>query len=74
MRSTLIPITILFYSLILLGCDKDKRVTPPEPRPEGWIAFGLDNVRINRLVLAGDWLYACANKDGLYRIHHPASV
>lgn len=40
---------------------------------EGWIALGLDDVQVNRLVLAGDWLYACASKDGLYRIKHPAN-
>ncbi|MFQ6115606.1 MAG: WD40/YVTN/BNR-like repeat-containing protein [bacterium] len=62
-----------FLILILLGCEHDKVVTPPEPRPEGWISLGLEDKTINRLVLTRDWLYACANKDGLFRVKHPPS-
>ncbi|MFQ5770454.1 MAG: hypothetical protein ACE5HX_07960 [bacterium] len=72
MKRILIPI-ILFYFLLFWGCEHERNITPPELRPEGWIALGLDNVQVNRLELVGDWLYACANKDGLYRIHHPAN-
>jgi photosystem II stability/assembly factor-like uncharacterized protein len=62
---------LLSCFLIFGGCEHDKIITPP--RPEGWIALELSNVQVNRLVLSGDWLYACANKGGLYRIKHPAN-
>lgn len=66
--------TFLFSVLLYSGCDDNKpTVLPPEPRLEGWIALGLADKTINRLVIAGDWLYACAARDGLYRIKHPAS-
>lgn len=61
----------ILLSLILLGCEHDAIVTPPEPRPEGWVSLGLEDKTVNRLVLAGDWLYACAGKDGLYRLKYP---
>lgn len=63
----------LLVSLIFLGCEHDSIVTPPEPRPEGWVSLGLEDKTVNRLVLAENWLFACAGKDGLYRIKHPAS-
>lgn len=64
---------ILLCTFFSFRCDHDKFVSPPQPRPEGWISLGLADKTINRLVLTGDWLYACANKDGLFRIKHPAN-
>ncbi|MFQ5652719.1 MAG: WD40/YVTN/BNR-like repeat-containing protein [bacterium] len=70
----LILTTFLFSILLCSGCDDNKPTEPlPEPRPEGWIALGLADKTINRLVIAGEWLYACAARDGLYRIKHPAN-
>ncbi len=63
----------LFSVLHCLGCDGDRPVAPSEPRPEGWQNIGLADKRINRLVLVDGWLYACANKDGLYRMPRPGS-
>lgn len=63
---------LLFCLLIILGCEHEKILTPP--RPEGWIALGLSNVSVNRLVLSGDWLYACAGKDGLFRTKRSAAT
>lgn len=74
-----ILLSMLLFITLLIGCKSDKAVGPPpkdnpEPRPTGWITLGLEDKRINRLVLAGEWLYACANKDGLFRIKHPAQL
>lgn len=58
--------------IIFLGCTGNSSM-PPEPRPEGWRALGLEEKIITRLVLSGEWLYACAAADGLFRIKHPAT-
>jgi len=70
----LIIILSIIFTLIV-GCEKDGVIVQPspEPRPEGWVALGLADKETNRLALEGDFLYACAGKDGLYRKNHPAS-
>ncbi|MDZ7319991.1 MAG: hypothetical protein ONB11_12595 [candidate division KSB1 bacterium] len=56
---------------MLLSCQRGKEITRPEqPRPQGWIAMGLENLQVNRIKVIGDWVYACTRQNGLLRSPH----
>ena len=70
-RITKISFCVILITLLLFnlpGCASDAGMEP-EPRPEGWVFMGLADKEIHRVRLFGDYLYACANRDGLYRIN-----
>jgi len=52
----------------LFSCKGNSTGPAPQPRPEGWIFMGLADKHIERVRLFGDYLYACAHVDGLWRI------
>ena len=58
----------LFISLLFMQCSEDDyNQTQPEPAPLTWTwnQVGLDGLKVNRLVLVENKLYAVTN-DGLY--------
>ncbi len=65
---------LLFLIVSTLACGYIMKPPDGDSRPEGWMPLGLRDVGVNRLVLSDGWLYACAGKDGLYRIKHPANA
>jgi hypothetical protein len=65
---------VLGFSLFIIGlamllsCQREKETTgPEEPRPQGWIAMGLQNLQVNRIKVIGDWVYTCTRVSGLLR-------
>jgi hypothetical protein len=59
---------VMLFLFRVLGCDGDSGMKP-RPRPEGWVFMGLADKEVRRVRLFGDYLYACAARDGLYRIN-----
>jgi hypothetical protein len=58
----------MIWLFMLLSCQREKEITrPEEPRPQGWIAMGLENLQVNRIKVIGDWVYACTRVSGLLR-------
>ncbi len=56
------------WLLMFFSCQREKEITgPEEPRPQGWIAMGLENIEVNRIKVIGDWVYACTRQNGLLR-------
>jgi photosystem II stability/assembly factor-like uncharacterized protein len=59
------PILLLGCLVLLSACGEDKPTTPPQ---RGWYPLGLEGSQVNRLELHDPYLYACASKDGLFRV------
>nr|NIW79962.1 hypothetical protein [Calditrichia bacterium] len=68
LKVTLSTIFVMIFLLRVLGCNGNSGMEP-QPRPEGWVFMGLADKEVRRVRLFGDYLYACAARDGLYRIH-----
>ncbi len=65
----------MIWLFMLLSCQREKEITgPEEPRAQGWIAMGLQNLEINRIKVIGDWVYACTRQNGLLRSPHKATA
>jgi hypothetical protein len=63
-----------FSFLIFLSYYSCKRNTPvdddEEKLPPGtWQSLGLENKLVSKLILDGNYLYACAGKDGLFELN-----
>lgn len=54
--------------VILISFDMGCKHSTDALRAENWQLLGLEGKLVSRLVLAGDYLYACAGKDGLFRL------
>lgn len=59
---------LLLILAIVAACDKDAPVEPPFSFGE-WESLGLPGKLVAELVLDGNYLYACACKDGLFRLN-----
>ncbi|NIW99686.1 MAG: hypothetical protein GWN13_15840 [Phycisphaerae bacterium] len=68
LKAMLSTTLVIIFLLRVLGCDGDSGMEP-QPRPEGWVFMGLADKEVRRVRLFGDYLYACAARDGLYRIN-----
>jgi len=55
----------LLALLTMQSCEKKLGTEPEEPQ---WELLGQDGLIINQLLLAGDYLYSCAGRDGLFRL------
>lgn len=53
---------------ILIGFSMGCKHSTDALRPDNWQLLGLEEKLVSRLVLAGDYLYACAGRDGLFRL------
>lgn len=60
------PMRLVLAILLLHMSCKDHGVTPAVPN---WEPLGLEGKLVSELKLIDDYLYACAGRDGLYRIH-----
>jgi hypothetical protein len=65
---------MLFLILLLLfNCKKNSSGISTQNQIGEWQSLGLEDKLVNDLVLINDYLYACAGKDGLYRLNRHTS-
>jgi len=67
------PKSTLFFSLFalifVLACKHEAgHILPPEQTGPTWKFLGLSGKEVVRLVIAEPYLYACARRDGLWRL------
>jgi len=67
------PKSTLFFSLFalifVLACKHEtNHILPPEQTGPTWKFLGLSGKEVVRLVIAEPYLYACARRDGLWRL------
>ncbi|KAA3658205.1 MAG: hypothetical protein DWQ10_11640 [Calditrichaeota bacterium] len=65
----------VFYLLLILflmvSSCKDSGTKPPD-YPVEWTFLGLEGMLIDKLVLSKGKLYACAGREGLFRLNNPS--
>ncbi|KAA3610663.1 MAG: hypothetical protein DWQ05_21845 [Calditrichaeota bacterium] len=64
-------IYLLHLLFLFTSSCKDSSTGPPD-RPIEWSFLGLDGIHLERLVLSEGKLYACAGKNGLFRLNTPS--
>ena len=57
----------LIFLVALLTIQNCVKKHGTEPKETQWELLGLDGLTINQLLLAGDYIYCCAGRDGLFR-------
>ncbi len=66
MRNQFFHKTIALIICLIAGCEKNW-IPPIEPRPEGWIAMGLEDIQVRRIKVINDWIYTCTSTAGILR-------
>ncbi len=68
-----INLLLCIVLLLLFNCKKNSSGISTQNQVGEWQSLGLEEKLVNDLVLINDYLYACAGRDGLYRLNRYTS-